>query len=319
MYHGIINVYKPAGFTSFDVVAKLRGILKQKKIGHTGTLDPMATGVLPVCLGNGTKLCDMLTDRSKEYICQMLLGVASDTEDVTGKIENIQSTNLEKADIEAAVRAFIGDYDQIPPMYSALKVNGKKLYELAREGKVIERKPRRVCIHGIDIMEISQIKSSEVLSDETLEGYQLVLVKMKVACSKGTYIRSLCRDIGTSLGTYGCMLSLVRSRVGAFNLDNALTMEDIETLRDEDRLERAVLSLEMALDQYESLHIHPEYKKKIDNGNPLPLEAFVEEPDRIDGIKYKVYNAEGIFNAVYCFDEDKQLFMPDKFFPVDQE
>lgn len=316
MYHGIINVYKEAGYTSFDVVAKLRGILKQKKIGHTGTLDPMATGVLPVCLGNGTKLCDMLTDRSKEYMCEMILGLSTDTEDITGKVLEKMNVTCTLNEVQGAILSFIGDYEQIPPMYSAIKVDGKKLYELAREGKVIERKPRNVSIHDIEIISINNISGLEIENIEGIDDLSLIKVSMRVACSKGTYIRSLCRDIGQKLGACGCMKSLVRSRVGAFTLTNALTIDEVEKLRDEDRVSEAVLSLEMALDEYDELYVLPEYKLKIDNGNPLTADAFKSEPILRDGVKYRIYNAEGLFNAVYRYDEGKRVFMPDKFFPV---
>ena len=170
MIHGIINVYKEKGFTSHDVVAKLRGIVGQKKIGHTGTLDPDATGVLPVCLGKATKLCDLLTDKDKTYEAVMLLGMTTDTQDVTGRILEERSTETLTADkVREVIRSFIGDYDQIPPMYSALKVNGKKLYELAREGKVVERKARPVKILDIRIIEMD-----------------LPRVRMELSCSKGT-------------------------------------------------------------------------------------------------------------------------------------
>ena len=197
MIHGIINVYKEKGFTSHDVVAKLRGIVGQKKIGHTGTLDPDATGVLPVCLGKATKLCDLLTDKDKTYEAVMLLGMTTDTQDVTGRILEEKSTETLTADkVREVIESFIGDYDQIPPMYSALKVNGKKLYELAREGKVVERKARPVKILDIRIIEMN-----------------LPRVRMEVSCSKGTYIRTLCHDIGEQLGCGGCMESLIRTRV----------------------------------------------------------------------------------------------------------
>ncbi len=180
MIHGIINVYKEKGFTSHDVVAKLRGIVGQKKIGHTGTLDPDATGVLPVCLGKATKLCDLLTDKNKTYEAVLLLGKTTDTQDITGEVLEEKSTEaLTEEKVREAIEGFIGDYEQIPPMYSALKVNGKKLYELAREGKVIERKARPVKILDIQILEIDLPK-----------------VRMEVSCSKGTYIRTLCHDIG---------------------------------------------------------------------------------------------------------------------------
>ena len=204
MVNGIINVYKEKGYTSFDVVAKLRGIFKQKKIGHTGTLDPDATGVLPVCLGKATKLCDLLTDKNKTYEAVLLLGKTTDTQDITGEVLEEKSTEaLTEEKVREAIEGFIGDYEQIPPMYSALKVNGKKLYELAREGKVIERKARPVKILDIQILEIDLPK-----------------VRMEVSCSKGTYILTLCHDIGEKLGCGGCMESLMRTRVSTFRAWN---------------------------------------------------------------------------------------------------
>ena len=198
---GIINVYKEAGFTSHDVVAKLRGICRQKKIGHTGTLDPQATGVLPVCLGSATRACEMLTDRTKEYVAELLLGQITDTQDTTGTVLEEREVTVNEEQVREAVNSFVGGYDQIPPMYSALKVNGKKLYELAREGKEVERKARHVDLPAIDILSID-----------------LPVVKFRVECSKGTYIRSLCADIGEKLGCGGTMKSLVRARVGEFRL-----------------------------------------------------------------------------------------------------
>ena len=203
MYHGIINVYKEPGYTSHDVVARLRGILKQKKIGHTGTLDPAAEGVLPVCLGAGTRLCDMLTDRSKTYQAVMLLGCETDTQDTTGTIlaeDREGALSLVEEQVNEAVMGFKGDYAQIPPMYSALKVDGKKLYELARAGKEVERRPRAV--------QILDIKVSRI---------ELPRVWMEVTCSKGTYIRTLCHDIGRLLGCGGCMEHLTRTRVDRFS------------------------------------------------------------------------------------------------------
>ena len=190
MINGIVNVYNEKDFTSHDVVAKLRGILKQKKIGHTGTLDPQAVGVLPVCLGNATKLCELLTDKEKTYQATLILGVTSDTEDMTGEVKRITSEDevkkLDKEKIIEVIKSFVGEYNQVPPMYSALKVNGKKLYELAREGKEIERKPRKVEILDVDVSIVDLPK-----------------IVFTVTCSKGTYIRSLCRDIGEKLGVGG--------------------------------------------------------------------------------------------------------------------
>ena len=238
MINGIINIHKEAGFTSHDVVAKMRGICGQKKIGHTGTLDPMATGVLPVCLGSGTKLCDMLTDKDKEYVTELLLGQTTDTQDVTGQVLSEKPVTVSEEEVRDAVMSFVGDYEQVPPMYSALKVNGKKLYELAREGKEVERKARPVRIIEIEIMEM-----------------QLPVVKMRVACSKGTYIRTLCADIGEKLGCGGTMKSLIRTRVSEFTLANAVTLNELQALRDTGRLSEVVLPVDMCFRECPALHV----------------------------------------------------------------
>ena len=213
MINGILNVYKEKGFTSHDVVAKLRGILKQKKIGHTGTLDPDAEGVLPVCLGNATKLCDMLADKSKTYETVLQLGVETDTQDMSGTILEENPVECTMEEIQRVVMEFVGEYAQIPPMYSAKKISGKKLYELAREGKVVERKPSMVQIHSIDILDIDMENAR---------------ISMRVDCSKGTYIRTLCHDIGQKLGCKGAMQSLLRTRVSNFYLKDSLRLSEIE-------------------------------------------------------------------------------------------
>ena len=200
MINGIVNIYKEKGYTSHDVVAVLRKVVGQKKIGHTGTLDPDATGVLPVCLGRATKVCELLTDHDKTYEALLLLGKTTDTQDISGEVlEERDPGDLTEEEVRSCIESFIGEYDQIPPMYSALKVNGKKLYELAREGKTVERKSRKVQIHGIRILEMN-----------------LPHVRMEVDCSKGTYIRTLCHDIGEKLQVGGCMEELERTKVGRF-------------------------------------------------------------------------------------------------------
>ena len=224
---GIINVYKEKGFTSHDVVAKLRGILRMKKIGHTGTLDPAAEGVLPVCLGKGTRLCDMLTDKTKTYRAVLLLGKETDTQDTTGAVQAEYPVHVTEEEVREAILSFLGDYMQIPPMYSALKVNGKKLYELARQGKEVEREARPVQILDIQI-----------------ESIELPRVTFSVSCSKGTYIRTLCYDIGRRLGCGGCMESLLRTRVDCFVLEDSLTLSQIEKLRDAGRVEEHVVPVE---------------------------------------------------------------------------
>ncbi|HAB61503.1 MAG TPA: tRNA pseudouridine(55) synthase TruB, partial [Lachnospiraceae bacterium] len=241
MINGIINIYKEKGFTSHDVVAKLRGITRQKKIGHTGTLDPDATGVLPVCLGNATKLCDLLTDKDKEYETVLLLGKVTDTQDITGEVLQESEVQVTEDQVREVVNSFVGEIEQIPPMYSALKVNGRKLYELAREGKVIERKPRPITIHSITILDIK-------LTDDCHE------IRMRVECSKGTYIRTLCHDIGEALGTGGCMKSLVRTKVSKFLLADAITLEEAQKLQQEDRLVDHVIPVEDMFPRYPKVY-----------------------------------------------------------------
>ena len=220
MVNGILNVYKEKGYTSHDVVAKLRGIVGQKKIGHTGTLDPDAEGVLPVCLGRATKVCDMLTEKDKTYEAVLLLGKETDTQDISGTVLRVGETEgLTQEQVKDCVMSFVGEYDQIPPMYSALKVNGKKLYELAREGKTIERKSRKVEIKEIRILEMA-----------------LPRVRMEVSCSKGTYIRTLCHDIGEKLGCFGCMESLLRTKVSRFEIESSLKLSEIQKKREEGKL-----------------------------------------------------------------------------------
>lgn len=211
MINGIINVYKEKGYTSHDVVARLRGILHQKKIGHTGTLDPDAEGVLPVCLGKGTKLCGLLTDKRKTYEAVLHLGLDTDTQDISGVVKRECEVRVSQEEVRACMESFVGEQMQIPPMYSALKVKGKKLYELAREGIEVERQPRPVTFYEIRILSM-----------------ELPFVRFSVTCSKGTYIRTLCHDIGEKLGCMGCMESLLRTRVDRFDIQDSLKLSAIE-------------------------------------------------------------------------------------------
>ena len=224
MTNGLINIYKEKGFTSFDVVAVLRGIFGQRKIGHTGTLDPNAEGVLVVCLGNATKLCDMLTDKKKAYVATFMLGKRTDTLDITGEVLEERPFKATEEEVRKAILSFVGGYDQIPPMYSAKKVNGKKLYDMARSGAVIERKPVHVDIFNIEILDMD-----------------LPNVTIQVSCGKGTYIRSLCEDIGAKCGELSVMTSLKRIAVNEFTVDNAYTLDDLKILKSENKLEKAVI------------------------------------------------------------------------------
>lgn len=297
MLNGIINIHKEAGFTSHDVVAKMRGICKQKKIGHTGTLDPQATGVLPVCLGSATKLCDMLTDKDKEYVAELLLGQVTDTQDTTGQVLEEHLVTVTEEAVREAVESFVGDYDQVPPMYSALKVNGKKLYELAREGKEVERAARRVHIAEIEILAIN-----------------LPVVKMRVSCSKGTYIRTLCADIGAKLGCGGTMQSLVRSRVGNFKLQEAVTLGQLEELRDEMRLEEVLLSVDRVFAECPALHVQEKWRKLLDNGNSFYSNQTVENRTYQAGEWVRVYREDGSFAGVYAYDDNRKWYKPVKMF-----
>ena len=301
MYNGIMNVYKEAGYTSHDVVASLRGICKMKKIGHTGTLDPQAVGVLPVCFGSGTKLCDMLTDWDKEYIAVMRLGVVTDTQDMTGKIirqcgaERIRE--LDEKSVRAAVLTFLGEYEQIPPMYSALKVNGRKLYELAREGKEIERKPRKV-----------QIKELEILKSD------LPHIKMRVVCSKGTYIRTLCHDIGDRLGCGGAMESLIRSRVGIFCIEEALTLGEIDKLAKQHTIEGVIIKPDAVFAGDQAVVVTKEGRRLVENGNVLSPELLQADAETIPGGQLRVYDSTGRFYGIYQHDIRSGVIKPVKMF-----
>ena len=298
---GIINIYKEAGWTSHDVVAKLRGILKTRKIGHTGTLDPDAVGVLPVCIGRATKACDMLTDKSKIYEAVLRLGITTDTEDMSGTILTQNDVCATGEEVQNAVQSFIGDYEQIPPMYSAIKVNGKKLYELAREGKVIERKPRPVTIYQLEILEMT-----------------LPTVRIRISCSKGTYIRSLCRDIGEKLGCGGCMEKLIRTKVGDFSIEDTLTLAEVETLSKNNQIESKIKPVDELFVQYPMVKITTEASHKLaHNGNPLSLKQLhLDQCYQKDGHWIRVYDLEDRFIGIYQYSSEKRKITPVKMFFV---
>lgn len=297
MLNGIINIRKEAGYTSHDVVAKMRGICGQRKIGHTGTLDPAAEGVLPVCLGSATRLCELLTQKDKEYAAELLLGITTDTEDMTGQVLERREVLASEEEVRRAVLSFQGEYLQVPPMYSALKVDGKRLYELARAGREVERAPRPVTIHQIEIMEM-----------------ELPVVKLKVVCSKGTYIRTLCADIGKALGCGGTMKSLLRTRSGSFGLEEAITLSQLERLRDEGRMTEALLPVDSVFSKCPALHVTEEFQKLLDNGN-----AFYENQTR-EGLIYpegalvRIYREDESFAGVYAFDAARRRYQPVKMF-----
>ena len=296
MKSGIINVYKEKGFTSFDVVAKLRGILKTKKIGHTGTLDPDAEGVLPVCIGRATKVCDILTDKDKVYEAVMLLGVETDTQDTSGEVLKELPVEVSEEDVKEAILSFVGEYAQVPPMYSALKVNGKKLYELAREGKTVERKARNVQIFSIEILEMD-----------------LPRVRMSVHCSKGTYIRTLCHDVGQKLGCGGCMDKLLRTKVGVFELADTLKLAEIDALAREGLVEDRIISVDELFEDYTKVWMKQEFDVVVHNGNRVKKRMF-EEKLSSNAERLRVYDSEGEFIGIYEYSEERSDFKPVKMF-----
>ncbi len=323
MFNGIINVYKEAGYTSHDVVARLRGIFRQKKIGHTGTLDPAAVGVLPVCLGKATRVCDLLTDKDKTYRCVMLLGVETDTQDTTGKVLAEREVKVTQEALRKAVADFVGDYQQIPPMYSALKVDGKKLYELARAGREVERRPRSVRIEEI-----------------VIENMDLPRVTMEVTCSKGTYIRTLCHDIGQTLGCGACMEQLTRTRVGDFMLEDSLTLARIEAVvkgsagkrreaaeggdtgaeaaadeaAGEERLRSILRPVDDLFRQYPKVVALETAQKLLENGNRIPVSLLAAWETEWEKQSLRLYDSVGRFAGIYQYQPGERDIRPIKIF-----
>ena len=296
MVNGIVNVYKEKGYTSFDVVAKMRGIMHQKKIGHTGTLDPDAEGVLPVCLGKATKVCELLTDKDKIYEATLLLGVETDTLDISGKVLNEAAVDVSEEQICEAIHTFVGEIMQVPPMYSALKVNGQKLCDLARKGITVERKARPVHIFSIDILEIN-----------------IPEVKIKVHCSKGTYIRTLCDDIGKKLGCYGCMKDLIRTKVSAFELVDSLKLEEIENMVMAENF-AFVRQVDSVFESYASVYANSMADKLIKNGNKIPV-SFISNIENIDlNADVRLYTYDKKFVGIYRYNESEEVIKPVKIF-----
>lgn len=261
-------------------------------------MDPDAAGVLPVCLGKGTKLCDMLTDRDKTYRAVMLLGTVTDTQDTSGAVLSERKVTSTEQEVLEAIQSFRGDYEQIPPMYSALKVDGKKLYELAREGKVIERKARLVHIHEIKVEETA-----------------LPRVTMTVSCSKGTYIRTLCHDIGEKLGCGGCMESLIRTKAGTFAIADSFTLGQIEELRDNGSLMDHITPIDEMFMEYPRVDVSEEFHKLLYNGNMFYEKHMSVQVPLQDG-PVRVYDAGGQFFAIYGYEKAEKRFKPVKIFNV---
>lgn len=300
---GIINIYKEAGFTSFDVVAKLRGILKTKKIGHTGTLDPQATGVLPVCIGKATKLCELMLEKEKTYEAVMLLGITTDTEDLTGTILTKQSVNVTEEALKTVAARFSGIYQQVPPMYSALKVDGKRLYELAREGKTIEREPRQVEIYENTVCGVTLDENGMVTE-----------AQLRIRCSKGTYIRSLIRDMGEALGCGACMKSLERTQAGPFYKETAITLDEVERARDEERLFEVLLPIDKMLEKYDKARILPEWERYLKNGNKIEITMLEGTFSLQNEERLRIYSREDELIGLYQYNQEEKILRAEKMF-----
>lgn len=291
--NGIVNINKPKGFTSHDVVAKLRGILHTKKIGHTGTLDPDATGVLPICIGRATKVADMLTATNKEYVAEVTLGAETDTQDASGQVINSAEVVVTEEEILEALPKFLGEIYQIPPMYSAIKQNGKKLYELAREGKEVEREPRRIEINEIEVLAFDLANNR---------------FTMRVACSKGTYIRTLCQDIGRELGCFGHMSELLRTKSGRFGITEAYTLSEVE-----DMMNKADLSflqpIDKVFEEYPAICITDDKADRVCNGVKVRVSGLSE------GSVYRVYDQKNNFLTI-SRAEDGRLTILKTFYQI---
>jgi len=290
MPNGIIIIDKPQEWTSMDVCAKLRGILKEKRIGHAGTLDPMATGVLPVFVGRATRAVEFADKGEKEYVAGLKLGLVTNTQDTSGEILEQQPVQVTPAQLEAVLEQFRGDISQIPPMYSAIKINGKKLYELARKGREVERPARPVTIHALTV-------ETQTALDEFM---------IRVRCSKGTYVRTLCHDIGTALGCGGCMSSLRRTMAAGFTLDQAVTLEQVMAAHDPTSI---LLPVDTYFSDRPTHHLPVDLEKKVRNGMTVVV------PGLPDG-EYRVYGEEsGVFLAL-CRSERGKLSTIKSFFEV---
>ena len=358
---GIINVYKEKGYTSHDVVARLRGITGERHIGHTGTLDPAAAGVLPMCLGTATKACELLTEKGKEYETVLLLGIETNTEDATGEIVSVGNvSNITDEMINEAVKSFEGDISQVPPMFSATRINGQRYYDLARQGKEIEREAKQIHIDAIDmISDVTRCQLAEKdlfkpFSDTMLARFAeepdpeegrwhwenndirkdenkdipVIRVALRIACEKGTYIRTICADIGKKLGCGGCMERLLRTRSGAFSVQDSHSLAELEEIfsklnipeensasidESKDILKGVLISADKCFMEYPALHCKEKFDSVLNNGNLMRMRHFkeyIEVPDAIN----RVYNSKNEFKALYEWVENRKLYKPVKVF-----
>lgn len=288
---GILNVYKPKGMTSHDVVSFIRRTLHIKRVGHTGTLDPDAEGVLPVLIGKATKLSDMIMAEEKRYFAEVQLGVVTDTDDASGVILKTQKVDVTEETVKRVVSGFLGKSEQIPPMYSAIKVDGQKLYQLARKGIVTERKPRPIEIYALDVSD-----------------FQKDAFRLHVHCSKGTYIRALCRDIGEKLGTGATMASLIREQSGMFTLENAHTFAEITEAAEQGSIEKLLISPEEVLSAISRIDVDEKTAEKVKNGIRLrPEQLNIEDIAENDYVR--IYHENTLLCILKALDCDGQILM----------
>jgi tRNA pseudouridine55 synthase len=302
IYEGVLPVNKPAGFTSHDVVAKMRRVLGMKRIGHTGTLDPQVTGVLPLCLGRATRFVEYIQELPKQYEAELCIGYSTDTEDWTGEtIERLQPGQavLTESEVRRTLASFVGTIEQVPPMYSAVKVGGKKLYELAREGKEVERKARKV-----DIYEI------ESLGLDLQADYPKI--RFRVLCSKGTYIRTLCVDIGKTLGYPAVMTDLVRSRAGSISLDRCLSLEQIEDLHRSGSLAPVIIPADRLATHLPECTVTEEEATHAMQGKTIPYPVSRILPEA--GHLVRMYGPQGTFIGLFRVDSEREMLRPEKVF-----
>ncbi|MBO4921839.1 MAG: tRNA pseudouridine(55) synthase TruB [Lachnospiraceae bacterium] len=355
---GIINVYKEKGYTSHDVVARLRGITKEKHIGHTGTLDPAAAGVLPMCLGAVTKACELLTEKGKEYETILLLGIETNTEDATGEIVSSGDVSCITDDmIMEAVKSFEGDISQVPPMFSATRINGQRYYDLARKGVEIDREAKQVHVSNIEIISditrclLSQKEvftpypdtslakfaeepdpeegrwhweNNDIRKDENKD-IPVIRVALRIACEKGTYIRTICADIGRKLGCGGCMERLLRTRSGAFTIEDSHSLAELEEIFAKansgendnntscEKIKNVLLSADTCFMEYPALHCKEKYDSVLLNGNLMRMRHFKEYIEVADPIN-RVYDSHNDFKALYEWVEERKLYRPLKVF-----
>lgn len=299
---GILPVWKPKGFTSHDVVAKVRRILKIKRIGHTGTLDPQVTGVLPLCIGRATRLVEYIQELPKAYEATLKIGMATDTEDAGGEvIEQVQEVRLTQRQVEEAITSFIGEIEQVPPMYSAVKVDGKRLYELARQGLEVERKARKVSIYQIDILQMElDLPYPEI--------------RFSVQCSKGTYIRTLCVDIGKRLGYPAVMANLVRTSTGSLGPDQCLTLEQIEQEQLQGTLADKLIPAEQALAHLPSVKLNEEQTRRALLGQKIGFKPNEEQLHNWQDQILTAYSPTTQFIGIFQWDPDSSELHPVKVF-----